>query len=65
MIRLWQRFAPPLKPPGSIAEIAYKVGYQNYRDFYRNFVKFEGASPRSTKARLRRLHGGEELSSPA
>jgi two-component system response regulator YesN len=36
----------------SISEIAYLVGYQNYRDFYRNFVKFENASPRQVQRRL-------------
>jgi AraC-like DNA-binding protein len=36
----------------SISEIAYLVGYQNYRDFYRNFVKYENASPREVKRRL-------------
>jgi AraC-like DNA-binding protein len=30
----------------TISEIAYLVGYQNYRDFYRNFVKLKNASPR-------------------
>jgi len=30
----------------SISEIAYLVGYQNYRDFYRNFVKLKNSSPR-------------------
>ena len=39
----------------SISEIAYLVGYQNYRDFYRNFVKYEQASPREVR---RRLNGG-------
>ena len=29
----------------SISEIAYLIGYQNYRDFYRNFVKYEHATP--------------------
>jgi len=29
----------------TISEVAYQVGYQNYRDFYRNFVKFEKSSP--------------------
>jgi two-component system response regulator YesN len=38
----------------SISEIAYQVGYQNYRDFYRNFVKQENASPSHVRARLRR-----------
>jgi AraC-like DNA-binding protein len=36
----------------SISEIAYLVGYQNYRDFYRNFVKYENASPREIRQRL-------------
>ena len=38
----------------SISEIAYRVGYQNYRDFYRNFVKVEQASPREVRRRLTR-----------
>lgn len=38
----------------SLSEIAYQVGYQNYRDFYRNFVKQENAPPREVRARLRR-----------
>lgn len=36
----------------SISEIAYMVGYQTYRDFYRNFVKHEHASPRQAQRRL-------------
>lgn len=36
----------------SISEIAYLVGYQNYRDFYRNFVKYKNASPRQVRRRL-------------
>ena len=36
----------------TLAEIAYLVGYQNYRDFYRNFVKREKASPRQVRRRL-------------
>lgn len=40
----------------SLSEIAYQVGYQNYRDFYRNFVRQEKAPPREVRARLRR-HG--------
>jgi len=36
----------------SIAEIAYRVGYQNYRDFYRNFVKYENASPSRVRQRM-------------
>jgi len=38
----------------SISEIAYRVGYRNYRDFYRNFVKHENASPRKVRERLSR-----------
>ena len=38
----------------SISEIAYRVGYRNYRDFYRNFVKHENASPREVRERLSR-----------
>ena len=36
----------------SISEIAYLVGYQNYRDFYRNFVKYEDSSPREFRQRF-------------
>ena len=36
----------------SISEIAYLVGYQNYRDFYRNFVKLKQASPRQVQREL-------------
>ncbi len=36
----------------SISEIAYLVGYQNYRDFYRNFVKHEKASPKQVQRRF-------------
>jgi len=36
----------------SISEIAYMVGYQNYRDFYRNFVKHERATPRQARRSL-------------
>jgi two-component system response regulator YesN len=35
----------------SIAEIAYLVGYQNYRDFHRNFVKLTRDSPREFRAK--------------
>ncbi len=38
----------------SISEIAYRVGYRNYRDFYRNFVKYEKASPRQVREQLSR-----------
>ncbi|HEX6852555.1 MAG TPA: AraC family transcriptional regulator [Candidatus Polarisedimenticolaceae bacterium] len=36
----------------TISEIAYLVGYQTYRDFYRNFVKYERSSPRQARRRL-------------
>jgi AraC-like DNA-binding protein len=39
----------------SISEIAYMVGYQNYRDFYRNFVKYERATPRQARRSLVRV----------
>jgi AraC-like DNA-binding protein len=35
----------------TICEIAYLVGYQNYRDFYRNFTKHESASPGEVRRR--------------
>lgn len=36
----------------SLSEIAYRVGYQNYRDFYRNLVKYERVSPRQVRRRM-------------
>jgi two-component system response regulator YesN len=42
----------------SLSEIAYLVGYQNYRDFYRNFRKFEKASPRQVQRKLVSEHQG-------
>lgn len=36
----------------SISEIAFLVGYQTYRDFYRNFVKYEHSSPRQARRRI-------------
>ncbi len=45
----------------TISEVAYRVGYQNYRDFHRNFVREGNRSPRafqrlcrSNRKRLRR-----------
>ncbi len=45
----------------TISEVAYRVGYQNYRDFHRNFVREGKRSPRafqrlcrSTRQRLQR-----------
>lgn len=36
----------------SLSEIAFLVGYQTYRDFYRNFVKYERSSPRQARRRF-------------
>ena len=41
-------------PDVRLSEVAYQVGYRNYRDFYRNFVKYESASPRDVRRRLTR-----------
>jgi AraC-like DNA-binding protein len=30
----------------TVSEIAFTVGYQNYRDFHRNFVKYQKTSPK-------------------
>jgi len=30
----------------TVSEIGYLVGYQNYRDFHRNFVKYQKTSPK-------------------
>lgn len=43
----------------SISEIAYLIGYQNYRDFYRNFVKIKEASPREFQRGLAPAEGGD------
>ena len=37
----------------AISEIASLVGYQNYRDFHRNFVRHTGRSPREFQHRCR------------
>ena len=42
----------------SISEIAFLVGYQTYRDFYRNFVKYENASPRQARRTIRASREG-------
>ena len=31
---------------GALSWVAARVGYQNYRDFHRNFVRFQNASPK-------------------
>ena len=36
----------------SLSEVSYLVGYHSYRDFYRNFMKHEKASPRQARHRL-------------
>jgi AraC-like DNA-binding protein len=42
----------------SLSEIAYMVGYQNYRDFYRNFVKYERESPRQARRSMTHAEDG-------
>lgn len=39
----------------TISEVAYMVGYQNYRDFYRNFVKYTNTSPKRFRQSLGQL----------
>jgi AraC-like DNA-binding protein len=45
----------------TISEVAYRVGYQNYRDFHRNFVREEKRSPRAfqrlCRSNRKRLQG--------
>ena len=50
----------------TISEIAYLVGYQNYRDFHRNFVRVGGRSPRAFQqmCRTRRRSVRRSLSPP-
>jgi YesN/AraC family two-component response regulator len=64
--RVRMRHALPLLAESghSISEIAYRVGYQNYRDFYRNFVKYENASPSAVRRRLCGLSSSSERSRP-
>ena len=45
----------------SISEVAYLVGYQNYRDFYRNFVKYENVSPRQVRRRRGSERGRQQV----
>lgn len=51
----------------SISEIAYRVGYQNYRDFYRNFVKYERVAPGEFRRRFadRGPQGADPARDPA
>jgi AraC-like DNA-binding protein len=44
----------------TISEVAYMVGYQNYRDFYRNFVKFTNSSPTRFRQSLGTRSGNGE-----
>jgi len=34
----------------SLKEICYELGYQSYNDFYRNFRKLTGSSPKDYQA---------------
>ncbi len=45
----------------TISEIAFQVGYQTYRDFYRNFKKYKKASPKSYKTRLPKTSADTDL----
>jgi AraC-like DNA-binding protein len=44
----------------TISEVAYMVGYQNYRDFYRNFVKYAKSSPKRFRQSLGRSRAPTE-----
>ena len=46
----------------SLSEIAYRVGFQTYRDFYRNFVRWQHESPRQLRARITRHESAIGLS---
>ena len=52
----------------TISEVAYLVGYQNYRDFHRNFVRHAGRSPREfqnlCRAERRTLGGSTREEKP-
>ena len=53
-VRLRHTMALLAEGERTCSEIAYAVGYQNYRDFHRNVVKFAGDSPRQIRRRLHR-----------
>jgi YesN/AraC family two-component response regulator len=40
--------------PPALSKVAALVGYQNYRDFHRNFVRYQNASPKNFKRDLKR-----------
>ncbi len=50
----------------TISEVAYQVGYQNYRDFHRNFVREGKRSPRAFQrlCRSRRKHLQDSATPP-
>jgi two-component system response regulator YesN len=52
-VRLEQARRLLIESDRQLSEIAFLVGYQNYRDFHRNFVKYERASPREVQRRCR------------
>ncbi len=62
--RLQQALLMLARGQHSISEIAYRVGYQNYRDFYRNFVKHTNASPRQVQRRLAQERLGGQTRQP-
>jgi len=47
----------------SLSIVAARVGYQNYRDFHRNFVRYQNASPKKFKRDLE-LSADKEPSPP-
>jgi len=48
----------------ALSTVAARVGYQNYRDFHRNFVRYQNASPKKFKRDLEQS-AGLEPSAPA
>lgn len=45
----------------ALSIVAARVGYQNYRDFHRNFVRYQNASPKNFKRALEQCPDGEPL----
>jgi YesN/AraC family two-component response regulator len=41
----------------SLSVVAARVGYQNYRDFHRNFVRYRSTSPKKFRHELERNSG--------
>ncbi len=50
---------------GSLAEVATAVGYQNYRHFYRSFLKIAGTSPTGFMRQLEESGEGQVPGAPA